>query len=88
MNKISPAGPEDAKAKKNKAYRKRMSRTQSMYLFLKNSAQRAAENRNCIGKWVGGGICCFGTIVALSVLIIGIVAAGMIVAVPDFITGC
>ena len=88
MNKISPAGLEDAKAKKNKAYRKRMSRTQSVYLFLKNSAQRAAENRNCIGKWVGGGICCIGTIVALSVLIIGIVAAGMVVAVPDLITGC
>ena len=48
MNKISPAGPEDAKAKKNKAYRK--ARTRCVVTFLKNSAQRAAENRNCIGK--------------------------------------
>eukprot|EP00938_MAST-03A_sp_MAST-3A-sp1_P004649 g4649.t1 len=77
-----------AKANKSKAYRKRMSRTQSVYLFLKNSAQRAAENRNCIGKWVGGGMCCIGTIIALSVLIIGIIAAAMVVAVPDMITGC
>ena len=91
MNKVSPTGPEDdlaaKKAKKN-AYRKRMSRTQSVYLFLKNSAQKAAEHRRCIGKWVGCGVCCIGTIIALSVLIIGIVGASMVVAVPDRITGC
>jgi hypothetical protein len=90
-NKVSPSCETTkdgvVSSSKNK-YRKRMSRTQSVYLFLKNSMEKAAERRKCITKWVGCGMCCIGTIIALSVLIIGIIGASMVTSVPDPITKC